>query len=489
MINLTREQKQIIDSDLAPGEVLKVIAFAGTGKTMTLVEYARARPGMRFLYIAFNKSVQLEAQSKFPPNVTCRTSHALAFRAKGFQHKDRLIAGFKANMIMDALDLGTYEEARFTIDTLNNYLVSPDARVSSRHIPNRARAFYRENKKNLPDFIDYANRLGRRMCDTSDDTIGMVHDGYLKLFQLSNPRLRYDCILLDEAQDTNPVTIEMIFSQSRVRPDSNQKPASIIMVGDSHQQIYSFRGAKDSLKKMDASKTFFLTQSFRFDNNIARVANMVLETFKNEDKKITGTPVNKSAKQKWDPEKYTIIARTNAAVFKKAVQLYKKNCIGFIGGINGYRFNMIKEVYHLFMDKPVSDTYIGSFNNYEGLKHYAQAVEDLELLSICKVVEAYKHRIPNHIEQITEKAVETSKAQITLTTAHKAKGLEWDNVLVMDDFQDLVKEDSTIDPFEIEPDEFNLIYVAITRAMGNLRFNKDSSIPEFIKLFQTRARA
>ena len=51
MIQITSEQKEIIDGDLLPGETLKIMAFAGTGKTTTLVEYTKKRPGMRFLYI------------------------------------------------------------------------------------------------------------------------------------------------------------------------------------------------------------------------------------------------------------------------------------------------------------------------------------------------------------------------------------------------------------------------------------------------------
>jgi F-box protein 18 (helicase) len=44
MIKLTNEQKDIIACDLAPGEILKIMAFAGTGKTSTLVEYTKKRP-------------------------------------------------------------------------------------------------------------------------------------------------------------------------------------------------------------------------------------------------------------------------------------------------------------------------------------------------------------------------------------------------------------------------------------------------------------
>ena len=134
------------------------------------------------------------------------------------------------------------------------------------------------------------------------------------------------------------------------------------------------------------------------------------------------------------------------------------------------------------------DKYISSFDSFSGLKSYAQDVEDFELLSVCKVVEDYKHSIPSHIKRITEKSVDEKQADIILTTAHKAKGLEWNNVLMMDDFQDLVYEDEYIDPSEIEPDEFNLIYVTVTRAMSNLRLDKDSSLPGFIELFQKKSK-
>jgi hypothetical protein len=37
-----------------------------------------------------------------------------------------------------------------------------------------------------------------------------------------------------------------------------------IFVGDSHQQIYQFRGAVDAMKQVEAVQTLRLSQSFRF---------------------------------------------------------------------------------------------------------------------------------------------------------------------------------------------------------------------------------
>ena len=337
----------------------------------------------------------------------------------------------------------------------------------------------------MPNFVDLANQLGRRMCDKKDDQIGMLHDGYLKLYQLSEPVLNFDCILLDEAQDINPVTSAIVMSQAQ--SDNHRKPASVILVGDSHQQIYSFRGARDTLKKISTSKTMVLTRSFRFDNNIARVANMVLATFKGEAQRIVGTPYDKG-KPTWDAHHYAVIARTNATVFDKAVQLSKTHVLGFVGGVQGYRLNSLKDVYYLYARRTesIADAYIKAFSDYNNLKSYAQAVEEIELLSICKVVENYRGRLPGLVNAITEKAVNPEDAQVILTTAHKSKGLQWPNVLLMGDFLALVEDGQVIDPSELDPDEFNLIYVAITRTIFNLRFDKESALPAFIKCIQKR---
>jgi F-box protein 18 (helicase) len=124
MIQLTEEQKDIISCDRVQGEILKIMAFAGTGKTSTLIEYTKSRPHMRFLYVAFNKSVQLAATEKFPRNVVTKTSHALAFQTIGYKHKDRLVSKFRANTVLDVFGLKKFEDAKFTIDALYNYLIS-----------------------------------------------------------------------------------------------------------------------------------------------------------------------------------------------------------------------------------------------------------------------------------------------------------------------------------------------------------------------------
>jgi superfamily I DNA and RNA helicase len=80
-MRFTDEQETILSST---GNI-KINAVAGSGKTTTLVEYAkRQKPGSRILYLAFNRSVRMEALKRFGDqglkNVDVQTAHSLAFR-------------------------------------------------------------------------------------------------------------------------------------------------------------------------------------------------------------------------------------------------------------------------------------------------------------------------------------------------------------------------------------------------------------------------
>ncbi len=80
-MQLTTEQQNIIASNCN----IKINAIAGSGKTTTIIAYAKAKAtGKRILYIAFNKSVKLEAAIKFKEqglhHVHIETAHSLAFK-------------------------------------------------------------------------------------------------------------------------------------------------------------------------------------------------------------------------------------------------------------------------------------------------------------------------------------------------------------------------------------------------------------------------
>jgi len=65
-IQLTHEQQLILSHKMEPLQVVKIMAFAGTGKTSTLVKYAEKWSESRFLYVTFNKSIASRPSESSP---------------------------------------------------------------------------------------------------------------------------------------------------------------------------------------------------------------------------------------------------------------------------------------------------------------------------------------------------------------------------------------------------------------------------------------
>lgn len=215
-VKYTHEQMRIVNHELGPKDIVRIIAFAGTGKTSTLVEYARLRPSMSFLCVVYNKSVSEVAKSTFPPNVECRTAHSLAYRTVGFRYRDKMATKLRAldvsRMVSppSGLALNKQRFAKLVIQSVEGFMASTDPLLTSAHVPERTL----DLESNLVVHLSWSQRMAigeaaadlwERMVDPDNKEVRITHDGYLKKFQLQKPSLgRYDCIFVDEAQDCNP---------------------------------------------------------------------------------------------------------------------------------------------------------------------------------------------------------------------------------------------------------------------------------------------
>jgi hypothetical protein len=453
----TGEQALIAQSK---SRLLRVEAFAGTGKTTTLVEYAKARPQERMLYLAFNKAIQMEAERRFPKNVECRTTHSLAWK---FGKPYNEVGKLGENRPLDvSRDLGVKPTlAGLILDTVNNYLCSADNELGSDHIPDDPRI----NVKEYDNILNGAKLLWARMRDLEYSGIRLPHDGYLKLYQLSKPVLGYDTILFDEAQDANPATTDIVLRQE----------CGKVFVGDTHQQIYSFRGADNALKKLPAEETLYLTQSFRFGRGVAGLANLLLTEFKGETNTLKGLGRHGTTLFSVDCDKqYAFIARTNSAVFDEAVSMLdgdKK--LHFVGGPAGYRFDRILDAYNLFVGEKhrIRDPYYRKFECFTEMEKFGEDTDDKELKMLCRVIRKYEHDIPSLIDRLTARHnPDMARADVLFCTAHKSKGLEFDQVVLANDYSELLNEDGKqCGPGEIELEEINILYVASTRAKAALQ--------------------
>uniref|UniRef100_A0A3P9IRP0 F-box DNA helicase 1 n=1 Tax=Oryzias latipes TaxID=8090 RepID=A0A3P9IRP0_ORYLA len=510
-IHLTREQQQILSHQIQQDHVVKIIAFAGTGKTTTLMKFAEQRPHLRFLYVAFNNSVACEARRRFPSNVDCKTVHSLAYKDIGRRYalNKKLtfnVAPFALNGVLPP-GRGGFAKAKVVATTLQNFMASTDAVISTEHVPSCYPScdgnfeWIPESEQKL--FAEDAKEIWRKMKnlkERSKHAYYMPHDGYLKLWQLQDPKPclsdRYDVLFIDEAQDCTPAILDVLLSQR----------CGKVLVGDPHQQIYTFKGAINALDIANHTHMFYLTQSFRFGAEIAYVGATVLKVCKKVDKilvggKQSGHVCDQSAAEalvamkagaSQSRGKIGILSRCNFTVFVQAVNLTNANplCrIHFIGGVERIGLGKIMDIFQLMNQdrekrKPnsIRDPLIRCFslrkeNGFLALKKYVSQTEDKELDGKLNIVEKYHKELPELVNRLKAcSEIDFKDADFTLGTVHKAKGLEFDTVIITDDFANSsnsrqgARRPPQFAIHEIPADEWNLVYVAVTRARRSLVF-------------------
>lgn len=470
-MSLTEEQKKIVCEPHAKGDLVKVVAFAGTGKTTTLVHLARQletdHPDWRILYLAFNKTIQTEASGKFPPNTVAKTTHALAYAAIGAQYRQKLISDLRIREVAEAFGLSPkyYSLVRYAIDSVKNYMNSNQQYFQTAHCPGID--LNHQNRVNKVEVIELAKKIWKRMTSLDDRDIGMVHDGYLKLYQLKQHQLPYDVILFDECQDSNPVTTDIVLRQAH---------ALRVLVGDPHQQIYTFRGAVNAFERVEADRTYYLTGSFRFGACFANVANILLKEYKGELNELNGLGEEGCLTEIEGGKPHAVLSRTNAGLFDEAADHYRRQKLGFLGGIQGYRFSQIQEVYDLSKGRrqDIRTSYLKRFGDLEELEDFAEDMQDVELMSLVRTVKKYGNDIPKLIRDIHSRTEErVSRAEVLFTTTHKAKGFEFKHVRLKDDYLDFFEDKNKRKFVDAIPrDEINLYYVAVTRAKHELHLNR-----------------
>lgn len=316
--SLTKEQDHIVNCEFE--NILLINAYAGTGKTSTLVKFCEQRAKYKILYLSYNSAMRVEAESKFKhiKNVSVKTMHSLAYENTNKSIKERL-GSLRALDLNPLLNDRDEKEKNFYASSLLSLL---------RNFCNtnfNLEDFINEVSKNLKDYglnprmdTSYILRKLRTLWlekIPNDKKLLYEHDFYLKDFQLSKPVLDYDFIVVDEAQDINGCVIDIVLNQK----------AKKVFIGDTYQSIYKFRGARNSLEFLASypnAKVLYLTQSFRCPESITKEANRYLQLL-GAKKEFKGS--FKPDKRKNLNEQKAIITRTNAKLFDIAVQNLDKN--------------------------------------------------------------------------------------------------------------------------------------------------------------------
>lgn len=224
-----------------------------------------------------------------------------------------------------------------------------------------------------------------------------------------------------------------------------------------------------------------LTQSFRFGPRIAELSKAVLKV-KGSHADLKGTD---SLDTHIRPPGYKIegervvLHRTAAGVLRTSLNLYQRQ-IPFIvvGGLAKYFtkelawFEKIKKG----DTKGVPKNFLATYPTWNAAVNVEEKTKDPELTRVIKIIKLAEtlkmgnlYDTINHIDEIS---LGVTNPTAILSTVHKFKGLEHDNVVLSDDFLEFTKLQKLIG--EKLEDEINALYVAVTRAMKNIAGTADA---------------
>jgi hypothetical protein len=466
----TPEQAAGITMTLAlqPGEIGVGNAYAGTGKTTTaaLISAEAHKIGWRVLYVCFNAAMAEEARSRFPTSVTCKTAHSLAYAIVGYRYaKAKLrdgspkLGSVRLADVRRITGLAGYE-AMDVLDGLNNFLASTEGSPGLEHLatPGHSRA------KALSHLV----ALWRAMVDINGD-VPITHDGYLKLWINDCPNLPYDLLIVDEAQDLNPVLLDLIEQQAATRK-------RVLLIGDTHQSIYGFRKATNAMSWAAdrAAGRFSLTESWRFGPATARAASVLLTDYKADPVAINGRGPKMGLHNTT-----CILARSNGSLLKRALsEVTKGGRIHFAATSARenwsprvpYKFTEFEDAALLYLGRSAGALRSPLIRQFATWGELSKAGEsDPELESVKRfVTEVGAIQIPIVLEQLIRAGVGPDQAKLHFSSAHRSKGKEWTRVELLNDFPPLdnpkkiaeIIEDKGAEAFA---EEINLLYVAITR--------------------------
>lgn len=483
-MSATREQQEIIDLAVSRTvDLIKVEACAGSGKTHTLREVAQQYRPETALYLAYNKAIATEAMEKFKgTNVKCQTIHSLAYRSTVSAYG--LKVGFPRPS--HVAHEGSMEFKGKVLEYVENYCLSGETDLAT----------YLKAVDAHEGILDPATVV---VNDMFSGKIPCTHAFYLKLYHIlldnrSIPAPRVNLLMVDEFGDITALTIEIF---RLIQADLK------LAVGDSMQNIYGFTQTINGFKALrDVGVSKKLTESFRVSAPIAER----IEGFCNDHLDTEFKFKGRVYPQGSITETHGYISRTNAGMIEKMISLADR----------GIEFNLTRPAKAIFSlpltllnlkkDAQIFDPQYKYLE--KDLKRFYKSDELQSVyltpfkyiatlyaddIAIKAAVSLISKHSPSAVYAIYAKAKAYEETGLTyyatLSTGHSSKGLEFDEVTILDDFnlsisktinkiRELQSEgtpeaDALI---EVEEENLRLYYVASSRA--KLRLHNAVHLPE-----------
>lgn len=480
------QQSAVFDAAkaLAPGEATIVEAAAGSGKTTT-IEHAVKRLGVTrrdALVVAFSKDVERELKSR-RIEAQVKTLHALGYAAlrDGPIPQAEAVGGKLYRMSRERIKNPHYRwPACSLVDAARSAAVGCTGGLDDTEENwQRLAEFYAIPTPKAGTMAGVTKQARRLLADMvadalTTDTIDFGDMEYLPLLLAEGPPLKRtpQYIFVDEAQDINAAQLLLL-----QRFADTPEPPRFVFVGDSAQAIYGWRGAGvDALQTIEEAfdaKRLPLSVSYRCPKAVVREAAQYgeIEAAPNAPEGVCGPfPGNWRADLKPTD---AVLCRNNAPLIVEAVRL--------LG--NGHRVNFRSK--DVLSDIKFQARAAGKVAKRHGATAWRAALavvreREVERNSDRPMVLARLEDVFDALDVLGEQAerkgtsvealidaLSDAKQGVTLSTIHRAKGLEWARVFFLS--PGLIPNRFAKEPWMLQQ-EGNLYYVAVTRARQALYF-------------------
>ena len=484
---------------------LVVEAVAGSGKTTTLVKCLDfISDKCKVLMSAFNTDIvtELKKRTKDKDNVEVRTLHGLGllFIKRNIPQVSAIPEPFKydsyiKNNIKELTSINIYtlrgrEYFRY-IDNIKKYVdfgrfYLCQTTKDLEFIENRYAI------ETIADEKEVALKVmewGKNALETIDYTDMVWLPNVLFLKPLG---LLYDFIFIDECQDMNKAERELVLKCFKMG-------TRMVSTGDRSQMLYAFSGGDpesfNALKSIPNTKCLPLSISYRCGKNIVDFAKKLVPTIEAADNAVEGKIVRNVALD-CVKDGDMILCRNNAPLVQIYNEFLKLGRKAFIRGkdIGNNLKAIVKSTKQdkLNVDCKEDGVFVRLYDDLfvsrnklmekfgidaETAINSPQLQNKIDMINALEILAEGINTSEEIIDKIDEIFPKRDKKDgISLSTIHKAKGLEANNVYIA--CESLMPSKSAKKDWEIRQ-EYNLMYVAYTRAKNTLGFIDEKDFEKF----------
>ena len=494
-------QEKIFDFIIHGNGNAVISAKAGSGKTSTCVTAIKLiKPKNKVMFLAFNKSIAEELSQKLKdyPNVEVRTSHSLGFAIirKNVEGEVELDEFKYRRYVKSNISELTTIDVTLTKNQLYNYIESICALVDFARFNLAQTAEEVKSlavKYDVPIFFDECDVVIKVLewGKTELNSIDYADMVWLPVELSMNARaFQKDFIFIDECQDQSLMSIELFLKCFK-------RGTRFIAVGDEDQCINTFCGSSEEafqyMKDYPKTSQFDLPICYRCPKTVVELAKTLVPDIECREDAPKGDIIEKcwtSSLRSGD----MVLCRSKAPLLKVYTKLLRKGIQCHIKGqdIGTNLKKLIEEVdiEELNTNLKSDGVFVRLYDNLFEIRNKLMESKGLDyqdatltsyitnmydmIKALTVLAENYttKTELLSHIDEIFDE----TREGVILSTIHKAKGLEADNVYILCNSS----MPSSLAKKEWEKNaEQNLIYVAYTRARKKLGFISEEEIKPF----------